>query len=168
MRRKVMVLTCLLALFYSENETRAAEAICTATIMPAISTTKTSDLVFGVILPSETLGTVTITPLSTEASERTHSGGVQLVASTSGAASFNVSGATNTSFTVTFDNSAINITNGADTMTVRSFTIYPPSGTTKLNNDGLATFNVGGTLDVGENQPPGNYSGSFTVNVAYQ
>ena len=174
MKNKVIVLFCLLALLSSGNEAKAAgaEGSATATIMTAISASKNTetstlgDLAFGVILPGESSGTVTIAPSD---SKRTHEGDVALVSSKSGAASFNISGAANAVYTVTLpDNDAVNISNGSNTMKVHSFTVYPPSGSAKLGSDGLATFNIGGKLDVGANQQLGSYAGSFQVTVAYQ
>jgi hypothetical protein len=171
MKNKITALFCLLALFYSGKEARAAEASCTATIVPAISASKNTttetggDLAFGVIIPSGTSGTVTIAPST---SDRTRDGGVVLVASTYGAASFNVYGGANTAFTIALpDTGSINISSGSNTMKVQRFTVYPPGAVT-LDNLGQATFNIGGTLDVSADQPPGNYTGSFTVTVAYQ
>jgi hypothetical protein len=166
MKNIVIAIFCLLALFCSGSEAGAAEASATATIMPAISASKKSDLAFGVIIPSEASGTVTITPST---SDRTREGGVVLVASTSGAASFNISGASNTVYTVTLpETDTIKISSGSNTMTVHSFTISPPSGSARLDSDGQAIFNIGGTLNVGADQPPGNYTGTFEVTVAYQ
>ncbi len=172
MKNKVIVLSCLLALFSSGNKAQAAEGRATATILTAISASKNTntdtngDLAFGVIVPGESSGTVTISPST---SNRTRNGGVVLVASTSGAASFNISGAANAVYTVTLpDTDTINISSGSNIMKVQSFTVYPPSGSAKLGADGLAIFTVGGTLQIEPNQPPGNYTGTFQVTVSYQ
>ena len=148
-------------------------AVCSAsaTIAPAISGTKNTqsptggDLIFGIIMPGPSSGTVTITP---ENNSRNSSGGVQLVSSLAGSASFTVSGATSACYTVTLPGNGITISNGSTTMAVNSFTVYPPSGTGTLGSDGLATFNVGGKLEVNANQPPGNYTGTFNVIIGYQ
>lgn len=175
MKNKIIIFLCLLALHSSGNEVKAATtgASATATIMSAISTSKNTetstggDLAFGVIVPSESSGTVTIAPSQT--SVRTREGGVQLVASTSGAASFNISGAANTPYTVILPNTdTIKIFSGSNTMTVHSFTVSQPSGSAKIGSDGQATFLVGGKLEVGEKQPEGSYTGTFEVGVAYQ
>ena len=172
MKNKVIVLFCLLALFSSGRDATAAEGRATATIMSAISASKNintdtnGDLAFGVIVPGESSGTVTISPST---SNRTYQGGVALVASTSGAASFNISGAANAVYTVALpDTDTINISSGSNIMKVLSFTVYPPSGSAKLGADGLAIFTVGGTLQVEPNQAAGSYTGTFIVTVAYQ
>ncbi len=171
MKNRLIVFSCFLALLFCANEGWAAEGRCTATIMPAISASKNTttpsggDLAFGVIIPGESSGTVTISPST---SDRTHNGGVVLVASTTGAASFNVYGGANTAFTIALpDTDTINISSGSNIMTVQSLTVYPP-GSVTLDNQGQATFNIGGTLKVEPNQPVGTYTGSFLVTVAYQ
>jgi len=173
MKNRVIVIFCLLAFLSFGSEARAAECRATATIMPAISTSKNTttntggDLAFGVIVPSKSSGTVTIAPSST--SNRTHDGGVELVASISGAASFNISGAANTPYTITLPEiDTIRISSGSNTMIVHSFSISSAPGSLKLGSDGLGTFLVGGKLEIGESQPAGNYTGSFEVTVAYQ
>ena len=152
MKNKVIVVSCLLALLFSGNEAKAAsvEARATATIMTAISASKNEDsntggdLVFGVIIPGETSGTVTISPFSFE---RRPDGGVALAASNFGPASFNVYGGANTVFTIALPDTDPIISSGSNTMKVQSLTVYPP-GSVTLDNLGKATFNVGGTLIV--------------------
>ncbi len=173
MKYKILILSFLIATFpVFSFDAIAVEATATATIMPVISGTKNTetptggDLAFGIIIPSESSGTVTITPLT---SSRSYSGGVQLVSSVYGAASFNVTGAANSAYTVILpDNGAITISNSSSTMVVNSFTVSPASNTLKLNSEGLSAFNIGGKLEVSANQPPGNYTGTFEVNIAYQ
>jgi hypothetical protein len=173
MKNIILALSFLTATLYVFGcEVQAAEATATATIAPVISGTKNTetptggDLVFGIIIPSESSGTVTIIPLT---STRSYSGGVQLVSSVYGAASFNVTGAANSAYTVTLPkNDAITISNGSSTMVVNSFTVSPAANTLKLNNEGLSAFNIGGKLEVSANQPPGNYTGAFEVTIAYQ
>lgn len=56
---------------------------------------------------------------------------------------------------------------GGATMTLGSFTSNPgPTGT--LGAGGSQTLTVGGSLTVKANQAPGDYTGSFTVQVTYQ
>lgn len=171
MKNRVVVLFSLWALFSSGSLAQAAEGTATATIAPGISSAKNTatpthgDLAFGVIIPSESVGTVTINPST---SDRTNSGGVQLVSSVSGPASFNVTGTANSAYNVTLPNTGITISNGSSSMVVNSFTVSPASNTLKLNSEGLSAFNIGGKLEVSANQSPGNYTGTFDVTVAYQ
>jgi spore coat protein U-like protein len=171
---KFIVLSCtVLMLFFGYQEKgKSAESLATATIAVGITETKDTqtptggDLAFGTIIPGSSTGTVTIVP-STAA--RSYSGSVQLVSSISGPAAFTVSGTPNSSYSVTLpENDRITISNGSDTMEVNSFSISRSSGSSTLGNDGLASFRVGGKLEVEANQPPGNYTGTFAVTVAYQ
>jgi len=61
----------------------------------------------------------------------------------------------------------VTISNGAATMIVSGFT-HNLGATPKLDVNGNALFSVGATLNVGANQPTGQYTGSFVVAVAYQ
>jgi len=69
--------------------------------------------------------------------------------------------------------SNITLNSGGNHMTVSNFLPY------SVNNNGSSTLGlipllggtdslkVGGTLNVGNNQAPGNYSGTFSVTVTY-
>ena len=58
------------------------------------------------------------------------------------------------------------LTSGGDTVTVDTFT-DDTAGTGTLAG-GSDSFNVGATLNLGANQPAGNYTGTYTVTVEYQ
>jgi hypothetical protein len=72
--------------------------------------------------------------------------------------------------------SSVNLTSSAgNTMTLDTFTITSDGDANPYNrllrNDGtglgLDTFGVGARLNVGANQSPGTYVGTYTVNVQY-
>jgi hypothetical protein len=72
--------------------------------------------------------------------------------------------------------SSVNLTNSAGkTMVLNTFTITGDGDSNPYNrllrNDGtglgLDNFGVGATLNVGADQPPGTYSGTYAVNVQY-
>ncbi|NTV92314.1 MAG: DUF4402 domain-containing protein [Chlorobiaceae bacterium] len=172
--KTIIVIWCLTVMpdFGCQARAESYEALATATIAVGITETKDTqnptggDLAFGTIIPGSASGTVTIVP-STAA--RSYSGSVQLVSSISGPAAFTVSGSPNSSYSVTLpDDGHITISNGSNTMEVNNFTISRSSGSSTLGIDGLASFRVGGKLEVDANQPPGNYTGTFAVTVAYQ
>jgi hypothetical protein len=118
-------------------------------------------LAFGQIVPLSG-GTVTVSPEGM----RTSSGGVQVIqASSVSAAQFQVGGAAGRSFSI-FLPSSITISNGKDSMTVDDFTSNPSSSSV-LDSIGKRDLSIGATLHVKQNQSDGNYSGSFTVTVAY-
>jgi hypothetical protein len=146
----------------------SANATATATIVTPIDISKTVDMNFGNVGVSATGGTVILAPAGT----RTTTGGVVIPATTGTvtAASFNVTGQANFTYSISLPGSPITITrnSGVETMSVGTFTSSPtPTGT--LSGTGAQTITVGATLTVGNNQEAGTYvSGTpFTVTVNY-
>lgn len=135
----------------------------TATIVSAISITKVADLRFGTVAPHATLtGTVVMTP----AGGRTAGGSATLSAvDTGGAASFTVDGDSTATYVITLPSTAVTISNGANNMTIDTFTSNP-SGTGLLAG-GTQNLLVGGTLNVAAAQVAGSYTGTFDVSVDY-
>ncbi len=171
---KIIALSCIafFVAFAAKVSAAGSSAQCSVTIVPGIAankntqTTTGGDLTFGTIIPGSSSGTVTINPST---STRNSSGGVQLVDSISGPAAFDVTGAANSSYTVTLpNNGTTTISSGNSTMAVNSFSASPTPGSSTLDSQGVSTFKVGGRLEVPANQPSGNYTGTFDVTVAYQ
>jgi hypothetical protein len=121
---------------------------------------------FGNVAVSATAGTVIMTP----GGVRTLTGGVTLptTAGTVTAASFNVTGAPNYTYTITLPSTATTISYLTNNMTVNAFT-SSPSTTGALSAGGTQTLTVGATLNVGASQVAGNYTSAtpFTVTVNY-
>jgi hypothetical protein len=146
----------------SSYAANTATSNATATVIAPIAIVGTVDLQFGKFAASGTTGTVVMTP----AGVRTATGGVVLSAVAPGAAaSYNVTGDTTASYTITLPASAVTITSGANNMTVASFTSTP--ATTGTLTAGAQTLTVGGTLSVGASQATGAYTGTYTVTVQY-
>jgi hypothetical protein len=91
------------------------------------------------------------------------------------ASSCNVSGDVGATYNVTIP-SSVSLTNGAgQSMTVNGFTVSSDGDSNPLsrllqNNGiglGIDSFGVGAKLNVGANQPPGTYSGTYVVSVQY-
>ncbi len=170
--RKIVIAALAIAgmLFFAVNAFAAsATANATATIQTAIavandtSTATLGDLAFGTIVPDAIGGTVTVDPLT---GLRLGSGGLALIASTFGPATFDVTGAPDANYAISLPVGPLTIFSGLDSMTVDNWTT-DVVGQQVLDGVGAATFNVGGTLTVGANQPSGVYSGTFTVMVDY-
>lgn len=138
----------------------SASASASATISAPLTISKTADLSFGVIAPSASQGTVTIS----NAGSRTGSNVDLLSGGTASAASFSISGQSNASYSISIPGNAT-LTSGANGMTA-TLTSDAPT-TPSLNGSGQATVNVGGELGVGANQAAGSYTGTFSVTVAY-
>jgi len=159
----VAVLLSLTAIAASAQAAGSASASASAfaKVITPIAITKTADLNFGTII-SGPAGTVTVSPSGVE----TASGATVLNPNPNvSAALFSVTGEPSTAYSITLP-SSISITNGAQSMTVSSFTSNPTPGGV-LSAGGSQSLQVGATLAVGTNQAVGNYSGTFSVTVAY-
>jgi hypothetical protein len=139
----------------------SATASAFAKVITPIAITKTADLNFGTII-SGPAGTVTVSPAGVE----TASGATVLNPNPNvSAALFSVTGEPSTAYSISLP-SSISITNGAQSMTVSSFTSNPTPGGV-LSAGGSQALQVGATLAVATNQAIGSYSGTFSVTVAY-
>lgn len=133
---------------------------------------KVDDLDFGTIATSPAAGTVTVSPAT---GARSGSGGVTLVGAASQRAMFQGTGGL-LFITVTGDNNVtLTRAGGGGTMTASLVRAITTSGggvsilgsSATLLPSGVQTYYVGGTLNVGANQAPGDYSGTFTLTVNY-
>ena len=143
-------------------------ANATATIVKAISINKVTDLQFGKIIADPTAaGQVAI---QTDGSRTIVAGNVVLFnqGSDHQAASFKTIGSPGAAYYLVFPaDGSVSLTgpSGSDPMTIEGF-VHSASGTLDATT-GEETFNVGATLNVGANQAPGQYTGTFTVTAAY-
>lgn len=145
-----------------------ADANASATILTALSVAvETTDdtLNFGTIAPGATAATVIVAP------DGSLTGGCPaglLCTGTTDAPTFDIAGAPNATVSVTFANASETLSNGTDNMTVDTFTTnLPTAGQATLDASGAASFAVGGSLGVSPGQAAGTYTGTLTVNVAY-
>lgn len=132
-----------------------------------INASNTRSLGFGKFVAG-TGGAVTVDPNGA----RSRSGGVFLLGSSAGsAASFSVSDVNpanaNLSYIISLpDNGTVTLNSGAYAMPLNNFS-STPSGSGMLSA-GSQILTVGATLSVNSNQPPGNYSGNFSITLNYQ
>lgn len=151
--------------FAQASATTTASA--SATVIRPITLTKVTDLNFGSVVPSAAAGTVTVVPAGT----RSAGGGAGLAGSAGvTAASFTVGGEGAATYAITLPAAAVVITSGANNMNVTGFTSTPAATGTiggAAGTAGTQTLNVGAVLNVGANQNPGTYTGTFSVTVAY-
>lgn len=124
----------------------------------------TTALDFGNIISGATPGTVTINATT---GARTTTGGATAAGGTTGFATFLSAGSVNRIYLVFIPNAAITLSNGTGgTMTVGNWTSN--GGLIRfLDNNGLGIIRIGGRLNVGANQAPGTYTGTFNVTVNY-
>lgn len=158
--------TVLITLSLSGYAQVSATATASATIVTPIAIANATDMDFGNVAVSASLGTVILTP----AGARSVTGGVTLpaITGTVTAATFDVSGEPNLTYSITLPAAATTISFLANNMTVDNWTSTPtPSGT--LDGTGAETLSVGARLNVAAGQAPGAYvSGTpFTVTVNY-
>ena len=87
---------------------------------------------------------------------------------TANAPTFNIQGAVNSTVQVTFTNASETLSDGSgNNMTASSFLTSLPSDVATLDATGNASFTVGGSLAVAAGQAAVTYTGTLTVNVAY-
>lgn len=152
---------------FAANQTGTATSI----IVRPNTLVKVDDLDFGTIAAGTTAGTVTVNALT---GARTATGGATPVGTIAQRAVFQGTGGI-LLITVSGDTSVTltRVGGGAPAMTatlVRAATtsgggIALLGGT--LLPSGVQTYYVGGTLNVGANQPAGDYSGTFQLTVNY-
>lgn len=117
---------------------------------------------FGQIIVTGTSGTVTVTTTGS----RSASGGVALGNGFGvSPATFTVTGEADTAYGITLP-SSVTLTGGQGSMVMDTFT-SSPSGSGNLGPGRSQAVSVGATLHVGASQPPGSYSGTYAVTVAY-
>jgi Domain of unknown function (DUF4402) len=131
------------------------------------------NLHFGEVIRGTTAGTVTVAP----SGARTRTGGVTLVGNLHQAAEFAGMGSNNQRVDVSIGANQIFITGPGAPMRVHTFVIgsTPTAILTttprrfRINSPtGIFVFPVGATLDVGANQVPGTYTGTWTITLNYQ
>lgn len=145
--------------------------LITAEIIAAIDLDCVGEtLNFGSAITSAVAGTVVVATDGTVS----QTGGVTLVpASGAAQAVCQLGGDTGTTADITFVNASENVTSGPNTMAVNTFRMdYNSSGPLAsligVNLTGAQSdLEIGGTLNVGINQAPGTYTGTFTIDVVY-
>lgn len=143
-----------------------------AIVLRPLSFFKVNDLDFGDIIASGTAGTVRIAPDGT----RTRAGGATLAGNGGEPARFAGLGTPNRQVNISLGANSIFITGPGVRMRVRDFEIgstptailsTTPTRFTIATSAGNYNFPVGATLEVGANQVPGDYAGTFTITLNY-
>lgn len=138
-----------------------------------LSFIEVESLDFGRIIPSNTVGTVTLSPTNV----RTATGGIVLVGNDFRAARFAGMGRVAQRVRIRITPNSITLTGPGPAMTVTNFTIDPQGTLLQIGGspnyrilplNGIFWFNVGARLSVGASQPAGVYSGTFNATLDYQ
>ena len=157
---------CAMAIFATSQAFAASQATAnaSATVLAPISITKVNDINFGSFVSGTSAGFVALTPES--ATIKTGAGVINPDGDGS-AAKFSVTGLSNGVFSITLPTSATLTATGGATMTVDTFTTDLSQTAATLSAGGLADLYVGATLQVGDAQEAGTYTGTFDVSVNY-
>lgn len=133
-----------------------------ATIIQPAGISETQSLHFGRFVTPESATQVTVNTDGTIASTSAiHLGQAR-------AGNFAVTGEPGYTVSVILGSPPFTLTaNATDSMTLSSLSQDWPNNQCTLNSQGACTLHVGGTLDVAANQAPGDYSGSYTLEVDY-
>jgi hypothetical protein len=137
-----------------------------ATIIRGLSVSKTSDLVFGAVAkPPSGSGAVAIDPTN---GARSTTGGVVAVGTPPPSrATFSVSGEGGQAISVTVPATFQMTGPQTITVTTSNSATGAPVLSGALGSAGSYAFGVGGSAPIDATTPSGDYSGSFTVTVAY-
>nr|WP_276316642.1 DUF4402 domain-containing protein [Halomonas flagellata] len=110
-------------------------------------------------------GSVAVSPSGV----RSAGGDVWLIPSSEGlAAEFTVSGDAEATYTIQLPgNDFVKLTGPGSDMVINDFTSAPSGAGGQLSAGGSQALTVGGTLNVGFAQAPGDYAGTFSVIVNY-
>ena len=142
------------------------------TIVLPLSFVIDDNLDFGSVIPSNVAGVVTMAPTG----NRTATNGIVMVGTGHKPASFAGQGSNNQRVDVSLGSNSILITGPGAPMRVRTFVIgSTPTAilTTTASRfriaaaNGVFNFPIGATLEVGANQAPGSYSGTWSITLNY-
>jgi len=144
----------------------SATSSVSATVVSPLAISKVTDLNFGNVSVSGTLGTVILTPQNA----RSTTGGCQLANGNMGsvsAASFSVTGQDNYAYGITLP--ASTTLSGGSGLSMSVDTYITNQGTTGTLGTGPQILNVGGTLHLAASQAPGVYTlpAGLLVTVSY-
>lgn len=152
---KFVIVILLLQSVFSATKAFALDTIAVSTL---------SNLSFGK-LAAGSGGTVVMATTGS----RTKTGGVVLLSTGTGStAVFHLQGTPSQAYIVTLpSNTSVTMTSGANSVRVTDFTMSPgPTGT--FNSVGSQNITIGATMNVDSNNPPGDYSGTFSFSIDYQ
>lgn len=146
-----------------EESTVSAFGVVSVRVVSGLTVRKTHDVEIGTVRTGRAGGSVTLAPDA----NRTSRGGVALVASQSGAASFRIAGVLDSTRVKIALPAAVVLSRvgGVETVVARDF-VGRIAGCPGGDCTGAPlTLNVGLTIDIGPDQTPGRYVGTFPVTV---
>jgi len=165
-------LAALGACFSAPGHAAQATASASGTVVAPIAIAAAANLVFGNFAAGAG-GSVTVSTSGVRAA----SGPVLMGVVAASAARFNITGAANTTYSITHGGTSV-LTNttgtGGETMALAKFSDLTAANTTSgnvavgaLDGSGAQSLYVGGTLTVAAAQVPGLYTGTVSATVEY-
>ena len=167
MTKNILFLATLSLILFAVPASLHAQATATGTASVvveerAITLTAVTPLNFGTVLAFGRAGSVTVSYTGTTSASSAHSS----APGTPG--TFTATGVPNAPYALTLPaNGAVTVSNGTESMTLRSFTRTGSTSQLYFDAAGDASFSVGATLDVGARQPQGTYTGTYDVTIDY-
>lgn len=131
-------------------------------IVRPISISRIDDLLFGGIIPGNSVSTISVAPNSTVVP-----GGPATFIGPFQPAAFRIAGEPAFRFTIDIPSVPIEIFSGVNKMMVVGWS-KNLADTSTLPPAGFVELKVGATLSIGKDQPTGTYMGTFQVSVAYE
>lgn len=149
-------------IFLAGDETQAASVTghASVTVLRALSASESAPLSFGTITPAATTGSISVSP----AGAVSGSPGLTLVGG-GAPGSFVVTGTPSSAITISFS-SADTLTGPGPALALGDYS-DDAGPAPVLDRSGTLRFSVGATLAVNAAQPPGIYSGTYSVTVNY-
>lgn len=147
----------------SAGHAQTAPGVVRTTVLAPLSVVNTTDLDFGRLISGPTAGTASVNPTT---GVRTTSGGTIAAGGSPQAATFLATGVINRVYILALGTPTL-LTNGTGGTMVLSPLALDGPNIRLFGVGGVATIRVGGQLNVGANQQPGNYAGTFALTVIY-
>jgi len=164
------VFSAIPALAQSHNSTTSTVG---ANIVKALTLTQTAPLHFGSMSIPTAAVSVSLTTSNGRISSSPSNITLLSQAPVSENATYTVAGSNDATYAITLPaNGAVTISNGSKTMDIVDFVAHSASAGTDgsaghLNAEGNDSFTVGATLKLENDQPFGNYTGTFGITVNY-
>ena len=144
-------------------------------VLRTLSFIKIDDLEFGNLIAGPTAGTITVSPFGA----RSTTGAVTVAGGLFQQAQFGGRGAPNQNLAISMTTNTVTLTRAggtqtmvADNFVIGSTPVQPLSTSVRRfvigSPTGVFQFGVGARLNVGPNQTPGVYSGTFRITLIYQ
>ncbi|MEI6683049.1 MAG: DUF4402 domain-containing protein [Bacteroidota bacterium] len=179
MKKRISILVVLVILAVASTTTSLAQSHNTANssvganIVKALTLTQNAPLHFGSMSIPTAAVSVSLTTSNGRISSSPSNITLLSQAPVSENATYTVAGSNDATYVITLPaNGAVTISNGTKSMDIVDFVAHTASAgvdgsSGHLNGEGSDSFTVGATLKLENDQPFGNYTGTFGITVNY-